>query len=162
VTAVLSFLASWLKEKDLEYRTIAVYRSAISRTHHPIDSVPLGELPIVSKFMKGIFRAKPPKPKYCSSWNVAKVLDFPRNQEPLDQVPLKMITFKLTALLALTTSARAHELAALDIYFSLVMEEASEFTIPEHVNNSRPGHPLRKFYLPSFPQTTLWEHSKGS
>ena len=87
VTAVLSFLASLLKEKDLEYRTIAVYRSAISQTHDPIDSVPLGELPIVSKFMKGVFRAKPPKPKYCSSWNVAKVLDFLRNQEPLDKIP---------------------------------------------------------------------------
>ena len=114
--------------------------------------MPLGELPIVSKLMKGIFRAKPPKPKYCSSWNVAKVLDFLRNQEPLDKIPLKMLTFKLTALLALTTSARAHELAALDLDFSLVKEEAWEFTIPEHVKNSRPGHPPRKFYLPSFPQ----------
>jgi hypothetical protein len=152
VTAVLSFLASLLKEKDLEYRTIAVYRSAISQTHDPIDSVPLGELPIVSKFMKGIFRAKPLKPKYCSSLNVAKVLDFLRNQEPLDKNPLKMLTFKLTALLALTTSARAHELAALDLEFSLVKEEAWEFTIPEHVKNSRPRHPPRKFYLPSFPQ----------
>jgi hypothetical protein len=74
VTAVLSFLASLLKEKYLEYRTIAVYRSAISQTHDPIDSVPLGELHIVSKFMKGIFRAKPPKPKYCSSWNAANLL----------------------------------------------------------------------------------------
>ena len=152
VTAVLSFLASLLKEKDLEYRTIAVYRPAISQTHDPIDSVPLGELPIVSKFMKGIFRAKPPKPKYCSSWNVAKVLDFLRNQEPLDKNPVKMLTFKLTSLLALTTSARAHELAALDFDFSLVKEEAWEFTIPEHVKNSRPRHPPRKFYLPSFPQ----------
>jgi hypothetical protein len=67
VTAVLSFLAGLLKEKDLEYRTIAVYRSAISQTRDLIDSVLLGELSIVSKFMKGIFRAKPPKPKYCSS-----------------------------------------------------------------------------------------------
>jgi hypothetical protein len=44
--------------------------------------------------------------------------------EPLDKIPLKMLTFKLTALLALTTSARAHELAALDLDFSLVKEEA--------------------------------------
>ena len=102
--------------------------------------------------MKGVFRTKPPKPKYCSSWNVAKVLDFLRNQEPLDKLSLKLLTFKLTVLLALTTSARAHELAALDLDFSLVMEDAWEFTIPEHVKNSRPGHPPRKFYLPSFPQ----------
>ena len=154
VTSVLSFLASLLKEKDLEYRTIAVYRSAISQTHDLIDSVPLGELPIVSKFMKGVFRTKPPKPKYCSSWNIAKVLEFVVKccQEPLDKLSLKLLTFKLTVLLALTTSARAHELAALDLDFSLVKEDAWEFTIPEHVKNSRPGHPPRKFYLPSFPQ----------
>ena len=121
VTSVLLFLANLLKEKDLEYRTIAVYRSAISQTHDLVDSVPLGELPIVSKFMKGVFRTKPPKPKYCSSWNVAKVLDFLRNQELLDKLSLKLLTFKLTVLLALTTSARAHELAALDLDFSLVM-----------------------------------------
>ena len=152
VTSVLLFLASLLKEKDLEYRTIAVYRYAISQTHDLVDSVPLGELPIVSKFMKGVFRTKPPKPKYCSSLNVAKVLDFLRNQEPLDKLSLKLLTFKLTVLLAITTSARAHQLAALDLDFSLVMEDAWEFTIPEHVKNSRPGHPPRKFYLPSFPQ----------
>ena len=147
LTSVLLFLASLLKEKDLEYRTIAVYRSAISQIHDLVDSVPLGGLPIVSKFMKGVFRTKPPKPKYCSSWNVAKVLDFLRNQESR-----KLLTFKLTVLLALTTSARAHELTALDLDFSLVMEDAWEFTIPEHVKSSRPGHPPRKFYLPSFPQ----------
>ena len=36
-------------------------------------------------------------------------------------------------------------------------EDAWEFTIPEHVKNSRPGHPPRKFYLPSFSQdNAIW------
>ena len=136
----------------LEYRTIAVYRSAISQTHL-VDSVPLGELPIVSKFMKGVLRSKPPKPKYCSSWSVAKVLEFLRSQEPLEKLSLKLLLkFKLIVLLAVTKFARAHDLAALDLDFSLMKEDAWEFTIPEHVKNSRPGHPPRKFYLASFPQ----------
>jgi hypothetical protein len=73
-------------------------------------------------------------------------------QEPLDKIPLKMLTIKLTVLLAFTTSARAHELEALDLDFSLVKENAWEFTIPEHVKNIRPGHPPRTFYIPSNPQ----------
>ena len=67
LTSVLSFLACLLNENDLEYRTIAVYRSVISQIHDLVDSVPFSELPIVFKFMKGVFRSKPPKPKYYSS-----------------------------------------------------------------------------------------------
>ena len=57
VLNVLSFLAGLLKDRDLAYRTIAVYRSVISQAHDPIGSVALGELPIVSRFMKGVLRA---------------------------------------------------------------------------------------------------------
>ena len=100
VTEFLSFLASLLKDGDLEYCTIAVYRSAISQTHDPIGSVTLDELPIVSRFMKGVFRAKPPRPKYCSSWNVDMVLNFLKDQERLETISVR------NGLLALTTAAR--------------------------------------------------------
>ena len=152
VTAVLSFLTTLLKERNLEYRTIAVYKSAISQTHDPVGSVTLGQLPVVSRFMKGVFKAKPPKPKYCCTWSVSHVLNFYRNQGPLEKISLKMLTFKVTILLALASAARAHELAALDLDYSLAKEESWEFTIPEHVKNSRPGHPPRKIFLPAFPQ----------
>ena len=89
MTEFLSFLASLLKDGDLEYRTIAVYRSAISQTHDPIGSVTLDELPIVSRFMKGVFRAKPPRPKYCSSWNVDMVLNFLKDQERLETISVR-------------------------------------------------------------------------
>ncbi|CAB3995225.1 Hypothetical predicted protein [Paramuricea clavata] len=97
VTSVLSFLAGLLKEKDLEYRTIAVYISVISQTHDPMDSVPL----------------------------------------------------------AFTTSARAHELAALGLDFSLVKEDAWEFSIPEQVKNSKPGHPRGSSTSLHFHKTVL-------
>ena len=129
VTAVLSFLTTLLKERNLEYRTIAVYKSAISQTHDPVGSVTLGQLPVVSRFMKGVFKAKPPKPKYCCTWSVSHVLNFYRNQGPLEKISLKMLTFKVTILLALASAARAHELAALDLDYSLAKEESWEFTI---------------------------------
>ena len=82
------------------------------------------------------------------------VLNFLKDQEPLETISLKMLTLKLTVLLALTTAARAHELAGLDLDFCLAKEEAWEFTIPEHVKNSRLSHPPRKLYIPAFPQDT--------
>lgn len=58
VTAALIFLFGILKDKVLEYRTIAVSKPVIP--NDPIDLETLGTLPIVSRFMRGVFRTKPP------------------------------------------------------------------------------------------------------
>ena len=67
---VLAFLAALVTQGNLEYRTVALYKSAISQTYDPEGSTVLGSLPVVSRFMKGVFTSKPPKPKYCCTWNV--------------------------------------------------------------------------------------------
>ena len=36
----------------------------------------LGDLPVVSRFMKGIFRMKLPTPRLSSTWNVKGLLEF--------------------------------------------------------------------------------------
>ena len=102
IKVVLEFLSDLLNNKELEYRTIAVYKSAISQAHDLVGSTTLGEHPLVSRFMKGVFKAKPPVPKYCLSWDVARVLNFLREQEPLEKISLKSLTLKLSTLLALT------------------------------------------------------------
>lgn len=95
----------------MEYRTIAVYKSAISQTHDPIGSTELGNLPIVSRFMQSIFKSKPPKPKYCSTWSVHTALSYLESLEPLEDLTLKQLSYKTALLLALTSAARAHELS---------------------------------------------------
>ena len=70
VAEVLAFLASLVTQGNLEYRTIALYKSAISQTHEPVGCTELGSLPVVSRFMKGVFKSKPPKPKYCCTWKM--------------------------------------------------------------------------------------------
>ena len=62
------------------------------------------------------------------------------------------MTLKTTILLALTSSARAHELAALHLDYVSQKENGWEFVIPKHVKNSGPNHPARKIYLPSLPE----------
>ena len=59
VSSVLSFQAELVQQQQLAYRTIGVYKSAISQTHDPVGQASLGELPIVSRFMKGVFRLNP-------------------------------------------------------------------------------------------------------
>ena len=65
--------------------------------------------------MKGIFELRTPEPRLCSTWSVEKVLQHFASLEPLGSLSLKDLSLKLTILLALTSTARAHELAALDI-----------------------------------------------
>ena len=172
VPEVLAFLASLVIQGNLEYRTIAVYRSAISQAHDPVGSTQLGSLPVVARFMKGVFKIKPPKPRYCSTWNVKTALSFLESLEPLEELTLKHLCYKTVFfLLALTSAARAHELSALDLTYSLRKEGSWEFSLPTHVKNSRPGHPARKFLFLAFPEnpkicvirclTTYVERTKG-
>ena len=71
--------------------------------------------------------------------------------EPLQKLTLRQLSYKIILLLALTSAARAHELSALDLASSLRKEGSWEFLLPTDVKTSRPGHPARKFFLPSFP-----------
>ena len=70
----LAFLASLVTKKDLEYRTITLYKSAVSQAHYPIVSTQVESPPVVSRFMKGVLKNKSPKPKYCSTWKVGTAL----------------------------------------------------------------------------------------
>ena len=47
VTDVLTFLTETVTNQSLEYRTLAVYKSAISQGHLPVGQTKLGDLPVV-------------------------------------------------------------------------------------------------------------------
>ena len=65
--------------------------------------------PFVARFMKGVFKMKPPKPRYCSTWNVRTALSFLESLELLEELTLKQLCYKTVLLLALTSAARAHK-----------------------------------------------------
>ena len=82
VTNVLTFLTEKVTNQSLEYRTLANYKSAISQGHLPVGQTKLGDLPGVSRFMKGIFRIKPPTPRLSSTWDVKRLLEFLATMDP--------------------------------------------------------------------------------
>ena len=151
VTDVLTFLTETMTNQSLEYRTLAVYKSAISQGHLPVGQTKLGDLPVVSRFMKGIFRMKPPTPRLSSTWDVKRLLEFLATLDLPADLTVKMLSFKLALLLALTSSARAHELIKLDLDFVSIKSDSWEFSLAAHTKESRPGHLARKIYLPAFP-----------
>ena len=62
-----------------QYRTINTLRSAISMSHNEIDGTRVGQHPLVSRFLKGVFNNRPPAPKYSSTWDVDVVLNYIKN-----------------------------------------------------------------------------------
>ena len=67
--------------------------------------------------MKGIFELRTPEPRLCSSL------------ELLASLSLKDLCLKLTILLALTSAAPAHELAALDLTCIVRKEDSYTFML---------------------------------
>ena len=100
--------------------------------------------------MKGVFSAKPLKFEVLLLVECSYSIKLPKTAGACREDPLKDVDFQTSA--RSKTAARAHELAGLDLNSSFTKEEAWEFTLPQHVKNSRPGHPPRKFYLPAFSQ----------
>ena len=69
----LEFLSE-LFDNGLQYRTINVYRSAISASHLSLEGSSIGSHQLVSRFMKGIYEFRPLQPRVSTTWDVGTVL----------------------------------------------------------------------------------------
>ena len=111
----LDFL-SFLFDSGLSYSSINSARCALSTILQLSDSeVTFGQLPIVKRFMKGIFELRPALPRYQTTWDVGKVLDFFRTQPQPSALVLKDLTVKVTFLLALLSGQRCQTIHLLTI-----------------------------------------------
>lgn len=148
---IINFLASeFLQGK--QYRTLNVYRSAISMTHPTIDSVRVGEHPMVCQLLKGIFNSRPPQPRYSFTWDVSVVVEYIRGLGLNTSLSLKLLTQKLAMLLALTSAERSSELAAHDLRFRRFYPEGVVFNLPCLTKSIRTGKNLKQSFHASFPE----------
>ena len=76
VTEVASFLAYLYKEGYQYYSSINSYCSAISSMHDRIEGVMVGQHPMITRLVKGVFHSRLPLPRYTHTWDVQMVLNF--------------------------------------------------------------------------------------
>ena len=88
---IVNFLADQFQQGK-EYRTLNVYRSAISMTHPCIDSVRVGEHPVICQLLKGMFNSRPPQPRYSSTWDVGVVTSYIYNLGQNAALSLKVLS----------------------------------------------------------------------
>ena len=58
-------------------------------THKNIEAAPIGQHPLVSRLMRGIYNFRPPKPQYCNTWDVAAVLSWIKDQGDNQDLSMK-------------------------------------------------------------------------
>ena len=149
VESILEFLSS---EFNLgrAYRTLNVYRSAISSTHPKIDSLRVGEHPLVVQLLKGAYNLRPPLPRYSSTWDVSLVVSFIDGLGVNESLSLKDLSQKLGFLLALTAMERVSEVVSPDLRYRRFHPEGVTFALPDLTKKSRAGQDLKTSFHASF------------
>ena len=150
LTKVLDFLTS-LCERGLKYDTINTAKSAVSAITEPKNGLTLGNQPLILQFMKGVFRSKPPTPRYESTWDVQIVLSQLSSFAPPNELDLKSLTLKLVMFVALVSAQRAQNIHLLDLQFMKVSGDSVEFVFPTHIKQSRSGYKVPSVILNAYP-----------
>ena len=80
VEEVLQFLTE-LFEANCGYSALNTARSALSTFIVLPGNISVGNHPLVTRFMKGVFQSKLTLPKYTEIWDVNAVLSYLKNSE---------------------------------------------------------------------------------
>ena len=114
VNCLLEFLSNLFSE-GLDYRTINWYRSSIWAHQEKSERVPKGQHSKVCQLLSGVFNKRPPQPKYTVTWVISKEIAYISTLVNNENLSTKIITLKLTTLLAILSSNRVSRLPYLDI-----------------------------------------------
>ena len=121
-------------------------------THSEVDSKRVGQHPLVSQFLKGVFNCCSPAPKYSTTWDVDVVLYYLRTLPDNDNLSFQSLSHKVAILMALANADRCSDLAALDLGYQSFQGNGVRFLIPGLTNTRRMGPPIEAITLP-FPRT---------
>ncbi|KAK0139820.1 hypothetical protein N1851_023263 [Merluccius polli] len=99
------------------HSTLKVYVAAISSLHNRVDGATVGRHRLVSLFLRGALRLRPPTAMRAPAWDLPLVLEALSSPpfEPLGQVKLKWLSMKAAFLLAITSAKQVGELHALSV-----------------------------------------------
>ena len=146
VVSVFDFL-TLLYQQGLTYSAINTARSALSSYIALENGTCIGQHPLVSRLMKGIFQEKPPRLKDTEIWDVCIVLSHFQSLSPVDKLSLKELTLKLVVLILLVPGQRGQTVHLLSIDHMVPLNNCYTFQIVDNLKQSRPGvkNPLVEF-----------------
>ena len=147
----LDFLSE-LFEDGLQHRTINSIRSAVSMTHDQVEGVPIGQHPLVTHLLKGVYNLRPPQPRYSDTWNVDMVIRHLQSLGNNSKLTLKVLGQKLALLMALVEASQSSELHALDVRYMVFKPEGVLFSLPTLTKKRTCGAPPKQLFFAAFPK----------
>ncbi|KAI2660091.1 Transposon Ty3-G Gag-Pol polyprotein [Labeo rohita] len=116
VGSVLEFLQDRLSA-GLSHSTLKVYVAAIAAYHAPLGGLSVGKNPLVSRFLRGALRLRPPVRSRVPSWDLSLVLEALCGPpfEPIEEISDRHLTIKTVLLIAITSLKRVGDLQALSV-----------------------------------------------
>lgn len=129
----------YLKNIKKSYSVISSHKSTIFETLKIVNPSFPTTSNLIYRFMKGLKVEIPPKPRYSSTWDVGQVLDLISKWTQIETLSLKLLTYKLVSLLALSTAARSQTLKALRVDQVIINEDKIIFNCGDKLKNSKPG-----------------------
>ncbi|KAI2667130.1 Transposon Ty3-G Gag-Pol polyprotein [Labeo rohita] len=94
-----------------------VYVAAIAAYHAPLGGLSVGKDPLVSRFLRGALRLRPPVRSRVPSWDLSLVLEALCRPpfEPIEEISDRHLTIKTALLIAITSLKRVGDLQALSV-----------------------------------------------
>ena len=124
LNALLEFLAHRFQQGK-SYRSLNVYRSAISSTFPQINGIPVGQHPLIVRLMKGAFHLRPQSPRYAATWPV----------------------HKLVTLTALALACRCSELQTIEVPGILFNEQGVQIVLQGLTKTSNDINPFKQLTI---------------
>ena len=150
IPQVLDFLSK-LYDDNASYSTINTAKSALSSFLYLDKDIPFGQLPLVKRFMKGVFEQRPSFPRHKTIWDLKPVFDYFRSQPEAANLTLKDLSMKTTFLLCLLSGQRCQTIKSLDIDHMNVLPDRYIFHINSKVKQTRPGKHVQPLEFIAYP-----------
>lgn len=142
---ILCFLTDCFN-KGANYSSLNTRRSAISLISiHDINKDGL-----ISRFLRGVFKQRPTKPKYASTWDITPVLNYIEQLGPLKDLKKKEAAEKVATLLALGMAQRLQSLSLINIENIEKSDSGIRIKITDRIKTSKPGAFQPELNLPFF------------
>ncbi|BET03426.1 Hypothetical protein NTJ_16244 [Nesidiocoris tenuis] len=141
---LLSFLQHILDSSSVNFGTINSHKAALSVL---VDGS-FSENVVITRFMKGVQRLRPPRARYPFVWDPAVVLDHLDS----DITALPEMSKKLVILMALATGQRVQTLSLAKTTNVRFTAEGCSIFIPDTVKHSRVGSPQPVLTFQYFPE----------
>lgn len=126
---VIQFLQHLFASENQRYGTFNTQRPALSLIL-PHD---LGSNTLIKRYLKGISRTRPSKPKYNNTWDPAPVLNYLGH---LDITKLTNLSCKVATLLALVTGGRIQTISLIRLSNLVQDADKIQLFISNHIKTS--------------------------